>query len=62
LPSLSLSKNCQIISESVLLNSSAFIETERNGLKVVKGNVTEVGLFKFLMDSKIDVESILEAK
>lgn len=46
----------------MLLNSSAFIETERNGLKVVKGNVTEVGLFKFLMDSKIDVESILEAK
>lgn len=38
------------------------METEANGLKVVKGNVTEVGLLKYLMSSKIDVEGFAEDK
>lgn len=55
-PSLTVNKNSNILAESVLYNSSAFVETEKNGLKVVKGNVTEVGLLKYLIASKIDVE------
>lgn len=48
--------------ESVIFNSSAHVETEKTGLKVVKGNVTEVGLLKYLMASKVDVESLIEDK
>jgi hypothetical protein len=43
-------------------NSSAFVETEKSGLKVVKGNVTEVGLLKYLMASKVDVEALIANK
>jgi P-type E1-E2 ATPase len=50
------SKNKNILAESVIYNCSAFVETETNGAKVVKGNVTEVGLIKYLMSSGIDVE------
>lgn len=31
-------------------------------MKVAKGNVTEVGLLKYLMASKIDVESLIGDK
>jgi hypothetical protein len=50
------------MTECVLFNSSAFVETETTGLKVVKGNVTEVGLIKYLMNSKIEVEQVLDCK
>lgn len=46
----------------MVYNSTAFIETEHNGLKVAKGNVTEVGLINYLMNSKIDVESLIKKK
>ena len=46
----------------MVFNSTAFVETEASGSKVVKGNVTEVGLLKYLMSSKIDVESFAEDK
>mgnify|MGYP000877039609 CR=1 FL=1 len=46
----------------MLFNCSAFVETEKNGLKVVKGNVTEVGLIKYLMSSRVEVESLLDEK
>lgn len=59
---LNISSNCQILTESVVYNSTAFIETEHNGLKVAKGNVTEVGLINYLMNSKIDVESLIKKK
>ena len=58
-PTLTHDKNAQILGESVIFNSSAHVETEKTGLKVVKGNVTEVGLLKYLMASKIDVESLI---
>lgn len=46
----------------MLFNCSAFVEHEKTGLNVVKGNVTEVGLIKFLMNSRVDVVKILETK
>jgi hypothetical protein len=46
----------------VVLNSSAFVETEKSGTKIVKGNVTEVGLIKYLMSSNIDVEKVIDLK
>lgn len=46
----------------MVLNSSAFVETEKTGVKSVKGNVTEVGLFKYLMSSNIDVEKVIDNK
>jgi len=57
-----LNKNCNILAESVVFNSSAFVETEQNGLKVVKGNVTEAGLLKYLIASKVDVEKLISNK
>lgn len=60
--SLVSNKNKNILAESVIYNCSAFVETETNGAKVVKGNVTEVGLIKYLMSSGIDVESLISNK
>lgn len=60
--SLISNKNKNILAESVIYNCSAFVETETNGAKVVKGNVTEVGLIKYLMSSGIDVESLISNK
>lgn len=61
-PSIHLNQNANILAESVVYNSSAFIETESSGLKVVKGNVTEAGLLKYLMGSKVDVEMLIASK
>jgi hypothetical protein len=61
-PSLANNKNKNILAESVIYNCSAFVETESNGAKVVKGNVTEVGLIKYLMASSIEVESLIANK
>ena len=46
----------------MLFNCSAFVEHEKSGLNAVKGNVTEVGLIKFLMNSRVDVVSMLDMK
>ncbi len=46
----------------MLYNCSAFVENEKSGIKAIKGNVTEQGLIKYLMNSRVDVESVLEAK
>lgn len=61
-PSIHLNQNANILAESVVYNSSAFVETESSGLKVVKGNVTEAGLLKYLMGSKVDVETLIANK
>lgn len=61
-PALQHDQNNQILAQSVVYNSSARVETESNGLKVCKGNVTEVGLYKYLMSSKFDVEDLTEHK
>ncbi len=61
-PSLLQNKNCEILAETVLFNCSAFVEHEKTGLNAVRGNVTEVGLIKFLINSRVDVQSMLEMK
>lgn len=48
-------KNLQILVESVVHNSSAFVQTEA-GKQIPKGNVTEVGLIKYFLDSKISLD------
>lgn len=45
-------KNLNLLVESVVYNSSGFIQTEA-GRQVPKGNVTEVGLLKYFLDSKV---------
>jgi hypothetical protein len=54
--------NQKILAQSVVFNSSAHVETEKSGMKSVKGNVTEVGLLKYLLASKIDVDYLAEQK
>lgn len=61
-PALIHDTNNIILAQSVIFNSSAHVETEANGSKVVKGNVTEVGLLKYLLASKLDVEGHAEDK
>ena len=58
---LDMNKNLNIFTESVIYNSSAFVELVK-GKNVPKGNVTEVGLLKYLIDSKIDVHSYIQNK
>ncbi len=45
-------KNLNLLVESVVYNSSGFIQTEA-GRQVPKGNVTEVGLLKYFLDSQV---------
>lgn len=59
--SLNSDKNSTLLAESVIYNSSAHVEVE-NGQKVAKGNVTEVGMIKYLMDSKVEVESLIHRR
>ena len=44
----------ELLIEGVLYNCSARIEKNDEGLYEPKGNVTEVGLIKFLLDLKVD--------
>mgnify|MGYP003695102759 CR=1 FL=1 len=61
-PALAHDTNNIVLAQSVIFNSSARVETEQNGSKVVKGNVTEAGLIKYLLASKLDVEGYAEDK
>lgn len=56
------SVDSQLLAESVLYNSSAFIETEENGTKLTKGNVTEVGIINHLIRSNVKAEELLKNK
>lgn len=54
--------NILLLAQSVVYNCSAFVETEDSGKKAVKGNVTEVGMLKYLLDSKVDIETLIAHK
>jgi len=54
---LNSDKNSAILAESVIYNCSAHVE-EKDGQKVAKGNVTEVGLLKYLMESNISIDEL----
>lgn len=58
---LNSDKNSTILAESVIYNSSAHVEDE-NGQKVAKGNVTEVGLLKYLLDSNIEIDYLFTSR
>jgi len=49
-----------LIAESIVYNSTAYIENGESGMKLTSGNVTEVGLIKYLSNSKIDAEKLIE--
>jgi len=49
------------VSQCVAWNCSAFTERVNNEIKVI-GNVTEIGMLKFLMNSGQDIESMIESK
>lgn len=54
---LNSDKNSAILAESVIYNCSAHVEHE-NGQKVAKGNVTEVGMLKYLIESNIEIDTL----
>jgi len=60
-PTLPNSRSFELISESIVFNSTAFIETGEGG-KTTSGNVTEVGLIKYLTQSKVNAEKLIEQR
>ena len=47
-PTIQSANSSELITESIVWNSTAYIETNDNGVKETTGNVTEVGLIKYL--------------
>jgi len=60
-PDLKTTNSSKLLAECVLFNCSAFIENVEDK-QVVKGNVTEVGLLKYLIEAKFDVETMIKVK
>jgi len=60
-PDLKNTNSSKLLAECVLFNCSAFVENVEDK-KLVKGNVTEVGLLKYLIEAKFDVENLLKVK
>lgn len=59
-PSMQNSSSYELITESIIYNSNAFIEEGKNGgPKETTGNVTEVGLVKYLTSSKVNAEKMI---
>ena len=56
------SNSSELITESIVWNSTAHIETNENGQKETTGNVTEVGLLKYLTQSKVNTERLIEQR
>lgn len=54
---LEQNKNLNLLKESVVYNSSGFIQMEA-GRQVAKGNVTEIGLIKYFLDSKVSLDDL----
>ena len=54
-------QSAELLSEGVLFNCSARIELD-NGHPTPKGNVTEQGLIRFLMDVGINAQHLLASK
>lgn len=55
-------KVADLLSEGVLFNCSARIERDDNGKYVPKGNCTEQGLIRFLMELSVPAEEIIREK
>lgn len=54
------SNSSELITESIVYNSTAYIETNDSGIKETTGNVTEVGLIKYLTQSRVNTEKMIE--
>lgn len=50
-----------MVAQSVLWNCSAFVQMQ-DGVLTPSGNVTEVGMVNFLLESNVEVEKMIEAK
>lgn len=61
-PMIQNSSSSELIAESIIYNSTAYIETNDNGVKETTGNVTEVGLIKYLTLSKVNAEKMIEQR
>ena len=62
-PTMQNSNSYELITESIVYNSTAFIEgSEHGGAKETSGNVTEVGLIKYLTSSKVNCEKMIEQR
>ena len=62
-PSMQNSSSYELITESIIYNSNAFIEEGKNGgPKETTGNVTEVGLVKYLTSSKVNAEKMIQQR
>ena len=61
-PNVQGTSSFELLTESIVYNSTAFIETNDNGSKETTGNVTEVGLIKYLSQSKINSEKMIEQR
>jgi P-type E1-E2 ATPase len=55
-------KTHQLMTEGVLYNCSARIERDHFGMLETKGNSTEQGLIKFLMQKNVDAFNIIRKK
>jgi magnesium-transporting ATPase (P-type) len=60
-PEFNTLKSSAIMAESILLNCSAYVEMV-HGKQICKGNVTEIGMINYLMESGFDVDSVLKLK
>ena len=61
-PTISNCASFELISESIIYNSKANIELKENGSKETTGNVTEVGLVKYLTQSKVNTERMIDQR
>ena len=61
-PAINSQHSAELITESIIYNSTAYIETNDNGVKETTGNVTEVGLIKYLTQSKVNAEKMIEQR
>jgi len=71
---LKTEKNSELLAYATVYNSSTHVEDEvendtkglptskKTGKKIAVGNVTEIGMFNYLMESKIDVESLVKQR
>ena len=61
-PMIQSANSSELITESIVWNSTAYIETNDSGMKETTGNVTEVGLLKYLTHSKVNTEKMIEQR
>ena len=61
-PNLQATSSHELMAEAIIYNSSAFIESKEDGSKVTSGNVTEVGLIKYLTSSKVNTERMIDQR